>query len=210
MPAAFTAHTGRDHWEVLLRARAVENQCYVVAAGQIGDHEPGRSCYGRSMVDRSVGDGAGAGTGRCGIASPTSTWTGWPDPRELPTWQPSEPELNRLLYLMMPTAGRRKRVVSVPTASDYPTLGCRRRSPEQLTAIVPRTVIATMRKPVTRAAFVIRAGPRRDEPPHAQDGHDEQATGDQGLPRRVEQAEQRVGRDVGTPATVPRQTRAPC
>jgi deaminated glutathione amidase len=50
VPAAFTAHTGRDHWEVLLRARAIENQCYVVAAGQIGDHEPGRSCYGRSMV----------------------------------------------------------------------------------------------------------------------------------------------------------------
>ncbi len=50
MPAAFTAHTGRDHWEVLLRARAVENQCYVIAAGQTGDHEPGRSCYGRSMV----------------------------------------------------------------------------------------------------------------------------------------------------------------
>jgi predicted amidohydrolase len=50
VPAAFTTHTGRDHWEVLLRARAIENQCYVVAAGQIGDHEPGRSCYGRSMV----------------------------------------------------------------------------------------------------------------------------------------------------------------
>jgi predicted amidohydrolase len=50
VPAAFTAHTGRDHWEPLLRARAIENQCYVVAAGQTGDHEPGRSCYGRSMV----------------------------------------------------------------------------------------------------------------------------------------------------------------
>ena len=50
VPAAFMAHTGRDHWEVLLRARAIENQCYVVAAGQIGDHEPGRTCYGRSMV----------------------------------------------------------------------------------------------------------------------------------------------------------------
>jgi deaminated glutathione amidase len=50
VPAAFTAHTGRDHWEVLLRARAIENQCFVAAAGQIGDHEPGRSCYGRSMV----------------------------------------------------------------------------------------------------------------------------------------------------------------
>jgi predicted amidohydrolase len=50
VPAAFMAHTGRDHWEVLLRARAVENQCYVVAAGQIGDHDPGRTCYGRSMI----------------------------------------------------------------------------------------------------------------------------------------------------------------
>jgi predicted amidohydrolase len=50
VPAAFMAHTGRDHWEVLLRARAIENQCYVVAAGQIGDHEPDRTCFGRSMV----------------------------------------------------------------------------------------------------------------------------------------------------------------
>ncbi|MFB9239558.1 carbon-nitrogen hydrolase family protein [Plantactinospora siamensis] len=50
VPAAFMLHTGRDHWEVLLRARAIENQCYVIAAGQIGDHEPGRTCFGRSMV----------------------------------------------------------------------------------------------------------------------------------------------------------------
>jgi predicted amidohydrolase len=50
VPAAFMLHTGRDHWEVLLRARAIENQCYVVAAGQIGDHEPARTCFGRSMI----------------------------------------------------------------------------------------------------------------------------------------------------------------
>jgi predicted amidohydrolase len=50
VPAAFTAFTGKDHWEVLLRARAIENQCYVLAAGQWGSHPPGRSCYGRSMV----------------------------------------------------------------------------------------------------------------------------------------------------------------
>jgi deaminated glutathione amidase len=50
VPAAFMLHTGRDHWEVLLRARAIENQCFVVAAGQIGDHEPGRTCFGRSMI----------------------------------------------------------------------------------------------------------------------------------------------------------------
>jgi deaminated glutathione amidase len=50
VPAAFMMHTGRDHWEVLLRARAIENQCYVLAAGQIGDHEPHRTCFGRSMI----------------------------------------------------------------------------------------------------------------------------------------------------------------
>jgi predicted amidohydrolase len=50
VPAAFMLHTGRDHWEILLRARAIENQCYVVAAAQIGDHDPGRTCFGRSMV----------------------------------------------------------------------------------------------------------------------------------------------------------------
>jgi predicted amidohydrolase len=50
VPAAFMLHTGRDHWEVLLRARAIENQCYVAAAAQIGDHDPGRTCFGRSMV----------------------------------------------------------------------------------------------------------------------------------------------------------------
>lgn len=50
VPAAFMLHTGRDHWEVLLRARAIENQCYVIAAAQIGDHNPGRTCFGRSMI----------------------------------------------------------------------------------------------------------------------------------------------------------------
>ena len=50
VPAAFMLHTGRDHWEVLLRARAIENQCFVVAAGQYGDHDPGRTCFGRSMI----------------------------------------------------------------------------------------------------------------------------------------------------------------
>jgi predicted amidohydrolase len=50
VPAAFMMHTGRDHWDVLLRARAIENQCYVLAAAQIGDHDPGRTCYGRSMI----------------------------------------------------------------------------------------------------------------------------------------------------------------
>jgi predicted amidohydrolase len=50
IPAAFTATTGQAHWEVLLRARAVENLCYVVAAGQGGRHANGRETYGESMI----------------------------------------------------------------------------------------------------------------------------------------------------------------
>jgi deaminated glutathione amidase len=50
VPSAFTYTTGRAHWELLLRARAVENQCYVVAPAQGGDHENGRRTWGHSMV----------------------------------------------------------------------------------------------------------------------------------------------------------------
>jgi predicted amidohydrolase len=50
VPAAFTLATTRDHWEVLLRARAVETQCFVVAANQIGEHPGGTRSGGRSMI----------------------------------------------------------------------------------------------------------------------------------------------------------------
>ena len=50
VPSAFTAVTGAAHWEVLLRARAIENQCYVLAAAQGGTHRNGRSTYGDSML----------------------------------------------------------------------------------------------------------------------------------------------------------------
>jgi nitrilase len=50
VPAAFTYTTGQAHWELLLRARAVENQCYVVAPAQGGVHENGRRTWGHSMV----------------------------------------------------------------------------------------------------------------------------------------------------------------
>jgi deaminated glutathione amidase len=50
MPAGFTMHTGRDHWEVLLRARAIENLCYVVAPAQVGTYPPNKQCFGRSMI----------------------------------------------------------------------------------------------------------------------------------------------------------------
>jgi predicted amidohydrolase len=50
VPAAFTLATTRDHWEILLRARAIENQCFVIAPNQIGAHPPGDRTGGRSMI----------------------------------------------------------------------------------------------------------------------------------------------------------------
>lgn len=50
VPSAFTATTGQAHWEPLLRARAIENQCYVAAPGQWGDHASGRRTHGHTMI----------------------------------------------------------------------------------------------------------------------------------------------------------------
>ncbi len=50
LPAAFTLYTGKDHWETLIRARAIENQVFMVAPAQIGEHPPGKQCYGNAMV----------------------------------------------------------------------------------------------------------------------------------------------------------------
>ena len=50
VPSAFTLATGRDHWEVLLRARAIENQLFVIAPNQVGEAPPHLSSYGRSMI----------------------------------------------------------------------------------------------------------------------------------------------------------------
>jgi predicted amidohydrolase len=50
VPAAFTYTTGQAHWEILLRARAIENQCYVLASAQGGPHENGRRTWGHSML----------------------------------------------------------------------------------------------------------------------------------------------------------------
>jgi len=50
LPAAFTVPTGEAHWTVLLRARAIESLCYVVAAAQVGEHPGGRRTYGHSMI----------------------------------------------------------------------------------------------------------------------------------------------------------------
>jgi predicted amidohydrolase len=50
IPSAFTLHTGKDHWEVLLRARAIENQVFVLAPGQVGEAPPHYHSYGRSAI----------------------------------------------------------------------------------------------------------------------------------------------------------------
>ena len=56
VPSAFTAATGRCHWDTLLRARAIENLSYVVAAGQAGRHENGRETWGHSLIVGPWGD----------------------------------------------------------------------------------------------------------------------------------------------------------
>lgn len=66
MPAAFTVPTGQAHWHVLLRARAIEAGCFVVAAAQTGRHEDGRETYGHSLVIDPWGEvllDMGEGTG---------------------------------------------------------------------------------------------------------------------------------------------------
>jgi nitrilase len=56
LPAAFTFTTGKVHWEILLRARAIENQCYFVASAQGGTHDNGRQTWGHSMIIHPWGE----------------------------------------------------------------------------------------------------------------------------------------------------------
>jgi predicted amidohydrolase len=50
VPAAFTAYTGKDHWQVLLQARAIENTCYIIAPAQVGKHNARRQSHGHAMI----------------------------------------------------------------------------------------------------------------------------------------------------------------
>ena len=50
MPAAFTATTGKDHWEILVRARAIENNAYLIATNMCGIHHTNRKTYGHSLI----------------------------------------------------------------------------------------------------------------------------------------------------------------
>ncbi len=74
IPAAFTVPTGKAHWHILMRARAIENACFVIAAAQTGHHQDGRDTYGHSLVVGPWGDvlldmGDAAGLGFCEIDS---------------------------------------------------------------------------------------------------------------------------------------------
>jgi predicted amidohydrolase len=69
MPAAFTVPTGKAHWETLLRARAIENLCYVVAPAQVGTHTSGRETYGDSLIVDYWGQIAARALGGVGVIS---------------------------------------------------------------------------------------------------------------------------------------------
>jgi len=68
VPAAFTAHTGEAHWHTLLRARAIENQCFVVAAAQAGHHNDKRASWGHSEIISPWGDTLAALEQETGLA----------------------------------------------------------------------------------------------------------------------------------------------
>ena len=75
VPSAFTRETGKDHWEVLLRARAIENQVFVVAPAQCGRHSADRTSHGRSLVIdpwglvlAQLGDRPGVAVAECDLA----------------------------------------------------------------------------------------------------------------------------------------------
>jgi len=69
VPAAFTVHTGKDHWHTLLRARAIESQAYVIAAAQWGKHPRGRTSYGHSLVVDPWGSVIAEASDRVGVVS---------------------------------------------------------------------------------------------------------------------------------------------
>jgi predicted amidohydrolase len=75
VPSAFARATGKDHWEVLLRARAIENQCFVLAPAQCGVHSPDRTSHGRSLIVdpwgivlAQLGDSPGVAIADCSLA----------------------------------------------------------------------------------------------------------------------------------------------
>lgn len=69
MPSAFTRFTGEAHWEVLLRARAIETGCFVFAPAQCGEHAEGRQTYGHSLIVAPWGEILADGGEEPGVVS---------------------------------------------------------------------------------------------------------------------------------------------
>lgn len=67
VPSAFTVPTGQAHWHVLLRARAIENGCYIVGAAQAGNHQDGRETYGHSLAVSPWGEVIAEGDNALGV-----------------------------------------------------------------------------------------------------------------------------------------------
>ncbi|MDO6385814.1 carbon-nitrogen hydrolase family protein [Uliginosibacterium sp. 31-12] len=92
VPAAFTETTGRAHWEILLRARAIENQCYVLASGQGGEHPSGRRTFGHSMLIDPWGEIVSA------LASGPGVVVGEIDPKRIAAVRESLPALQHRIF----------------------------------------------------------------------------------------------------------------
>jgi predicted amidohydrolase len=93
VPSAFTERTGRDHWEVLIRARAIEDQVFIVAAGQIGSAPPHYRSYGRSMIVDPWGVVLAQAADTEGFVSADLDFTAQDDVRErLPSLRHRRPE----------------------------------------------------------------------------------------------------------------------
>ncbi|NSL54271.1 carbon-nitrogen hydrolase family protein [Uliginosibacterium aquaticum] len=92
VPAAFTETTGRAHWEILLRARAIENQCYVLASGQGGEHPSGRRTFGHSMLIDPWGEIVST------LASGPGVVVGEIDPKRIAAVRESLPALQHRIF----------------------------------------------------------------------------------------------------------------
>jgi predicted amidohydrolase len=119
VPSAFTAATGRDHWQVLLRARAIENQVFVIAPNQVGEAPPHYESYGHSaIVDPWGAVLAGAPDGECFVAAELDLAAQERTREQLPSLANRRPEAYRWPQLLD----------SEPERSERPYLIRRERS----------------------------------------------------------------------------------
>ena len=100
MPSAFTVPTGRAHWHVLLRARAIETGCFVFAPAQCGEHAGGRRTYGHSLIVDPWGEVLAEAARQPASSPPTST------PPRSPRRARAVPSLSHDRPFAAPNAGK--------------------------------------------------------------------------------------------------------